>query len=95
MERIAAIAAVALALAGCAQNNIAPAASHTSSDIYRAVWQVWEGTDHPGERWIDTAATLVCKQIIRGIEPVVVPGHAANNEAVVSAAEDYVCEIDR
>lgn len=89
-----------LALTGCAATaNAAPAKiaapAAADSTIYEAVLNNWEGTDRPNEDWIDTAAMLTCKQIIGGIEPRVVADHPGNNELVVSAAEDYVCEIDR
>ncbi|MGC5078451.1 hypothetical protein [Agrococcus sp. DT81.2] len=102
MRKYAAAALVAaLALTGCASANAAsvsiakasPAPTH--SNIYEAVWQNWDGTDRPDERWIDTAAMLTCKQIIGGIDPRVVRDHAHNNEVVVAAAEAHVCEIDR
>lgn len=98
MKKYAAIAAAVavIALSGCATASAAPPqqTAPVASNIYEAVWQGWDGTDLPDEHWIDTAATLVCKQIIGGFDPVVT-GHAANNETVVSAAEQFVCEIDR
>ena len=65
------------------------------TNIYRAVHAGWVGDDAPDKPWIDDAATLVCKQIIGGIAPRVVPNHHHNNEVVVAAAEHFVCEIDR
>jgi hypothetical protein len=97
---LATTAAVLLAVTGCAAAGAAPLAqsaapSPTPTSIYEAVWQGWEGLDRPDERWIDTAAMLACKQIIGGIEPRVVRDHPGNNELVVSAAEDFLCEVDR
>lgn len=97
MKKYAAAAIVAaLALTGCA--STAPTTPKVStaaaSNIYEAVLENWEGSDRPSEDWIDTAAMLACKRIIGGIEPRVVPDNAHNNEVVVSAAEDYLCEID-
>lgn len=97
---LAAAGAVMLALTACAATaNAAPAKiaapAAADSTIYEAVLNNWEGTDRPNEDWIDTAATLVCKRIIGGIEPRIVPANAHNNEVVIAAAEDYVCEIDR
>lgn len=89
-----------LALAGCAGAANAATAklaepAAADSNIYEAVLNNWEGTDRPDERWIDTAATLVCKRIIGGIEPRIVADNPHNNEVVIAAAEEYVCEIDR
>lgn len=99
MKKYAAIAAAAaaIALGGCATATAVPPpqTAPVASNIYEAVWQGWDGSDRPDERWIDTSATLVCKQIIGGYEPRVVMDHAGNNEVVVAAAEQFVCEHDR
>ena len=106
-KALAAALLAALALTGCAQ--AAPAAPvhpkvavdvavqpklAVDATIYEAVERGWDGTA-PDHAWIENAATVVCKQIIGGIEPRVVPDHAANNEVMVAAAEQYVCEVDR
>lgn len=97
--------AVAVALTGCASQSIA--AKHTPDDrrstfvanpgadmMLNAIQKGWVGDDAPDAEWFDTAALLVCKQIIGGIEPRVTD-NPANNELVVSTAEWGVCEIDR
>ena len=101
--RAAAAAVAILALAGCGtttsddgkapQGKIATAA--VADNLYADVHARWSGDDAPSKRWIDTAAMLVCKQISGGIEPIVVPDHAANNSVIVTAAERYVCATDR
>lgn len=92
------IALIAATLAGCATNAtpaIDPKATpQAAATIYEAVWRAWDG-EPPDERWIDTAAMLTCKQIIGGYEPRPVADHPENNELIVSAAEDYLCEVDR
>lgn len=87
----------AIALTGCATTAPAapPAPAVEPATLVQAVQQGWDGDDVPDETWITTAATLVCKQIIGGVEPRVVPGHAGNNELVVGAAERFVCDVDR
>jgi hypothetical protein len=95
IKALAATALAVLALTGCTQAAPAAPPEPTPSNIYRAVHDRWEGDNAPDKDWIDDAATLVCKQIIGGIEPRVVPDHAHNNEVVVTAAERYVCEVDR
>lgn len=101
MKKYAALAVIAaIALTGCGtaaatgqSQKVTPSA--TPTNIYAAVWQDWEGNDRPSEDWIDTAAMLVCKRIIGGVEPRVVPNHPHNNEVVIAAAEQYLCEVDR
>lgn len=100
-KQLVAVALAALTLTGCAvaQPTPQPAAQaviveQEPTSIYEAVWQGWEGIERPDEAWIDTSAMLVCKQIIGGFEPRVT-GHAENNEILVVAAGDFLCEIDR
>lgn len=99
LTALAATAVAVLALTGCAtaSTSAAPPVQQSAdpANIYEAVWRDWDGTDRPDEGWITNAATVVCKQIIGGIEPRVIPDHPGNNEIVVAAAEQFVCEIDR
>jgi len=98
LTALAATGVAVLALTGCAPAQAAAPPVQQSADpvnIYEAVWRDWDGTDRPDEGWITNAATVVCKQIIGGIEPRVVMDNPENNEVVVAAAEQFVCEVDR
>lgn len=114
MKKYAAVAVIAvLAMAGCASATaltaaapaVKPAAVAPAEVLtfHLAVQRGWLGNNVPDEKWIDTAALLVCKQIIGGHEPRAIDWeapdadiHARKNEAIfIAAAEHFVCEIDR
>jgi len=113
MRKYAALAAIAVvALSGCTSAAAAPAptvAAPTvttpqieSTNIYRAIHAGWKGDDAPSKPWMDDAALLVCKQLIGGIEPRVMPGvegenwlSDGNNRVVVLAAQKFVCDESR
>ena len=109
LTAVAATAVTVLALTGCASSvavakpDAAPAVARIeTTNIYRAVHSAWKGDNPPSKPWIDDAATLVCKQLIGGIEPRVVgdseiPSRvdAGNNRVMVLAAQKFVCETVR
>jgi hypothetical protein len=104
LARVAAIAVMAgVALTGCASTTgtLTWTGSHPSTvqnpsktDVVVEVQDNWVGRDVPTPEWITTAATLVCKRDIAGIEPRVVTRgwQAAKNDTVmVDAARKFVC----